>query len=274
MKIILGKCFSVDESSMKVNICRRPIFKPFFPEGYGPILKLPYVEPEEFVTRFDPGRLRERIFHFSAKAMSMLKAKANEECNVVENNISSFQALTGFLWKSITRIRNIHPDEETSCTLIINWRGRVIPPFSQEHFGNYLAVAQGRCKVGELVSRGLGWAALLVHQSVKAENDCKILEFLRNYSKAPYVEQAGKDSEFHNANSVSIAGSARFDMYGPEFGLGKPVAVLAGYGNKDDGKVTANPGCEGGGSVDLEICLRPQTMIGLESHEEFMSFAS
>ena len=51
-----------------------------------------------------------------------------------------------------------------------------------------------------------------------------------------------------------IGGSHRFDMYGPEFGLGRAAAVRMGYANKDNGKVTANPGREGGGSVDLEIC--------------------
>ena len=63
-------------------------------------------------------------------------------------------------------------------------------------------------------------------------------------------------------------------MYGPEFGLGRAVAVRMGYSNKLNGKVTANPGCEGGGSVDLEICLRPEIMSTLEVDEEFMSFVS
>jgi len=76
------------------------------------------------------------------------------------------------------------------------------------------------------------------------------------------------------ANGVVIGGSHRFDMYGPEFGLGRAAAVRMGYANKDNGKVTANPGREGGGSVDLEICLRPQIMKGLEEDEEFMSFVT
>jgi len=39
-------------------------------------------------------------------------------------------------------------------------------------------------------------------------------------------------------------------MYGPEFGLVRAVAVRMGYAIKDNGQVTANPGREGGGSVD------------------------
>lgn len=263
---------SDQDSSMNIIFSRKPIYKPFFPEGYGPILKLPYLEPDEFVTRFDPGSLRERIFHFSPKAMSMLKAKANEECSVY--NISSFQALSGFLWRTITRVRNVQPHLETSCSLALNFRARLTPPCSEDFFGNYLVGVQGTCKVGELLGRSLGWAASLVHQSIQAKDESKIREYFDNYVKAPFVGQTGSSSAFYKPNSVLIAGSPRFAMYGPEFGFGKAVAVLAGYANKDDGKITANPGRGGGGSVDLEVCLKPDIMKALELDEEFMSFAS
>lgn len=263
---------SKTDTSMIINISRKPLYNPFFPEGYGPILKLPYLEPEEFTARFDPGPLRERIFRFSSKAMSMLKSRAKEECG--GNNISSFQALTGLLWRSITSVRNINPNLDTTCSLIINWRARLKPPFSQDHFGNYLAVAEGTCKVGELLGHHLGWAASLVHQSVKTQDDSAIREFLYNYAKAPYMGRTGADPVFNRSNNVSIAGSSKFDMYGPKFGIGKAVAVLAGYANKGDGKATANPGREKGGSVDLEVCLKQETMDALESNEEFMSFVS
>ena len=60
-------------------------------------------------------------------------------------------------------------------------------------------------------------------------------------------------------------------MYGNEFGMGKGVAVRSGYANKFDGKVKSYSGHKGGGSIDLELCLSPDTMSALESDEEFMS---
>ncbi|KAJ0794936.1 putative transferase [Helianthus annuus] len=70
-------------------------------------------------------------------------------------------------------------------------------------------------------------------------------------------------------NSVYMGSSPRFDMYGNEFGLGKALAVLSGYGNKFEGKVTSYPGREGRGSIDLEVCLLPEHMAAFESDEEF-----
>lgn len=60
-------------------------------------------------------------------------------------------------------------------------------------------------------------------------------------------------------------------MYGNEFGLGKGLAVLSGYANKFDGKVTLYEGREGGGSMDLEVCMLPENMDRFERDEEFMS---
>ena len=53
--------------------------------------------------------------------------------------------------------------------------------------------------------------------------------------------------------------------------MGKGVAVRSGYANKFDGKVKSYSGHKGGGSIDLELCLSPDTMSALESDEEFMS---
>ncbi|CDP16203.1 unnamed protein product [Coffea canephora] len=59
-------------------------------------------------------------------------------------------------------------------------------------------------------------------------------------------------------------------MYGTEFGLGKPVAVQKRSTNKFDWKLIVNPGAEGEGSMNFEICLLPHVMISLVSDREFM----
>ncbi|KAK9270691.1 hypothetical protein L1049_026273 [Liquidambar formosana] len=75
-------------------------------------------------------------------------------------------------------------------------------------------------------------------------------------------------------HTVMMGSSPRFNKYGIEFGLGKAVALRSGYGNKFDGKVSSYPGYEGGGSVDLEVCLLPDSMGALESDKEFMDAVS
>ncbi|KAF5808369.1 putative transferase [Helianthus annuus] len=61
-------------------------------------------------------------------------------------------------------------------------------------------------------------------------------------------------------------------MYGCEFGLGKALAVRSGCTNKCDGKITMHPGREGGGSMDVEVCLLPEYMKNIQSDQELMSY--
>jgi hypothetical protein len=79
---------------------------------------------------------------------------------------------------------------------------------------------------------------------------------------------------FFDPYTVMMGSSPRFNMYGNEFGMGKALAVRSGYANKFDGKITSYPGQEGGGSIDLEVCLSPNKMMALETDKEFMSSTS
>ncbi|XP_074286249.1 uncharacterized protein LOC141611571 [Silene latifolia] len=256
------------------KISQNPVFKPYFPEGRGPILKLPMTHKVYVSITGSKDRLRERIFHFSFESIAKLKAMANEEAGV--HNISSFQALSGFMWRSITRARNLEPELETCCGLAMNARPRFSPPLSDDYFANLILRQQSICKVGELLDKGLGWAAMLVHEIVVNLDDKKVRDYYETRAKVlcdgPSV--SGTRPPFYSPNLVSIGGSARFNMYGPQFGLGKAEAVLAGYSSKQDGKITVSPGRDGGGSVDLEICLKPETMKVLELDGDFRSYVT
>ncbi|XP_021714378.1 uncharacterized acetyltransferase At3g50280-like [Chenopodium quinoa] len=260
-----------------VPISREPIFEPFFPDGYGPVLKLPYVEPSEFLSRENPASIREKIFQFSRVSMSRLKAMANNGVpndGNRNNEISSFQALSGLIWRAITRARKLEPEMETNCSLTMNLRPRLIPPLSQEYFGNYFSRIRASCKVGELLNTGLGWGSLLLHASLKNVDDKAIIESFRKYCEAPIIGQLANDSAFFGVNFVKIVGSHRSNLFGTEFGMGRPVAIRTGNVNEVEGRVSVSQGSEGAGSVDLEVSLAPSTMTALEMDEEFMSFVT
>ncbi|KAE9458737.1 hypothetical protein C3L33_09359, partial [Rhododendron williamsianum] len=91
-------------------------------------------------------------------------------------------------------------------------------------------------------------------------------------------EECYENMEMEEAKSpwgnLMIWSSPRFEMYGNEFGMGRAVVVQSGYANKFNGKVTLYPAHEGGGSMDLEVSLPPETMAGLKSHGEFMGAVS
>ncbi|KAL9231184.1 hypothetical protein vseg_006441 [Gypsophila vaccaria] len=250
-------------------VCRPPVYDRWFPEGHGPELTLPFTHPDEFVTRFEAPELRERIFHFSAESIAKLKSRANKEAST--NKISSFQALSALCWRSIVRANQLPHHEVTNCRLAANNRPRLNPPLAPGYFGNCINAVKTSTTVAELHEHTLGWAAFLLNQTVANHGNEAVHDHINSWMKSRYIYQL---PTLFDSKSVMMGSSPRFNMYGNEFGLGKAVAVRSGYANKFTGKVTAYPGYEEGGSMDLEICLPPDSMAALESDPEFIDVVS
>ncbi|KAK9684905.1 hypothetical protein RND81_10G241500 [Saponaria officinalis] len=116
----LSKIFMNQINDNNIINFDKPVFKPVFSDGYGPILKLPYLDSSKFIVRHEANpELRARVFRFSAELIAKLKAQANEKC---DTTISSFQALSAFTWISITRARNQPYDSNTSCWIVADTR--------------------------------------------------------------------------------------------------------------------------------------------------------
>ncbi|XP_010666565.3 protein ENHANCED PSEUDOMONAS SUSCEPTIBILITY 1 [Beta vulgaris subsp. vulgaris] len=255
------------------HVSRPPVFElpRSISESY-PTLKLPFMEENEFITRFNESHLlRDRIFHFSASSMAKLKAKANAGAKNMLPTLSSYKALCGLIWRAITRARKLSCDEDTKFILTVNIRPRLNPPLSPDYFPNSVVLAIATAKVGELLTKDLGWATMLIHQQVEAVDDGAARKALvLSPGKSLTVEPPGHIS--FGANPIVMGGSPRFDFYGADFGFGKPVAVRTGYTNRDDGKLTSFPGCLGPNSVDLQVGI--ENMNDLLLDEEFMSYVS
>ncbi|KAI3684696.1 hypothetical protein L6452_33921 [Arctium lappa] len=247
-------------------VSRPPILERWIPAGSDPIISLPFTDDNELIDRYKCPLLRQRIFHFSSDALSKLKAKVNSECNTTK--ISTLQGLFALVWRCITRARRLPADQETGCRLPVNNRSKISPPVPETYLGNMLLAVTAKTSTRELLDHGIRWAAWRLPEAVVNHDDKAIKGFVDFMLRKQFVF---KRSAFFYPNLVSMASSPRFDMYGNEFGLGKGVAVLSGCGDNSDGKVTLYPGREGGGSMDLDVCLLPETMAAFESDEEWMS---
>ncbi|XP_077238116.1 putative acetyltransferase At3g50280 [Tasmannia lanceolata] len=252
----------------KFQISRLPLLSRWFPQGSESPICLPFSHSDEFIERFTLPRLRDRFFHFTSESVSRLKSKANTESQT--NKISSFQALSAFVWISLIRARRLPSDVPTTCRFSIDSRSRLNPPLSRDYFGNAIGMIFATATVGELLGNGLGWAAWKLNECVASHDDSAVRGALEEFLKAPRVHRLG----LFDSGTVMTGSSPRFPVYDVDFGWGKPVAVRTGQDNKFDNKIMAFAGREGGGSVDLEICLLPDVMNSLESDSEFMDAVS
>lgn len=273
------------------------------------VLRLPEGGPK--VTFAVDAPIRERIFSFSRESILKLKAKVNlqrpdqsnggldaaelmgkysndplknfngrltpfstvasgEDTKTPPVEISSFQSLCALLWRGITRARKSPPSKTTTFRMAVNCRHRLEPKLYPLYFGNAIQSAPTYASAGDVLGKGLRWCAEQLNNTVAAHDGGMVKKYIANWESDPRCFPLGN----FDGGMITMGSSPRFPMYDNDFGWGRPIAVRSGKANKFDGKISAFPGRVGGGSVDLEVILAPETMAALESDPEFMQYVS
>ncbi|CAN7048935.1 unnamed protein product [Brassica oleracea var. botrytis] len=210
----------------------------------------------------------ERVFHFTKRNLSNLKAKANNEAGSSDLIISSLQALSAHLWRSTVRHSGMSRDEETHCKLTVDMRQRLNPPLEKECFGNLILLGVATVTVGELLDNQMGWAALQISKMVHSQTDEKFKTFAKNWVRDVKILEKGCGSP-KVFDSVVMSSSPWFDVYGNDFGWGKPIAARAGPGNSMRGKLVLFQGIEEG-SIAVHATLCSHVLVKLLADVEFL----
>uniref|UniRef100_A0ACD5YUP2 Uncharacterized protein n=1 Tax=Avena sativa TaxID=4498 RepID=A0ACD5YUP2_AVESA len=249
-----------------------PVHGRWFVETSPVPIRLPFSKLQHVLQRFELPPVREGFFTFSADSVRKLKARANEEmAGVATEAISSLQALLAHVWRAVCRARRLPHAQETFYAVIIGCRGRVrgIPP---GYVGNAVVPGRAACAVGEILGNGLGWTAWQLNRAVASFDEAALREFLRLWVREPTFSFIGNLSA--GGAGLETGSSPRFDVFGNDFGWGRPVGVRSGLGDKTDGKVTVFEGPERGGSMSLEVCVAPNALERLVADKEFMDAVS
>ncbi|KAJ1266869.1 hypothetical protein BS78_07G012600 [Paspalum vaginatum] len=253
-----------------------PALERWFVDGSPVPITLPFGKLEEIVRRPVYPPVRECFFHFSAESVKRLKEKANAEmAGTATAPISSLQSLLAHMWRAACRARELAPGREAMYVLLVGCRARVrgVP---QGYLGNTVTNAVAKSTAGDVLTNGLGWAAWLLNRAVASFDEARVRADLAEWAHNPsfmYIDPSSKKDD-GAAAWLGTGSSPRFDVYGNDFGWGRPVAVRSGAGNKIDGKVTVYEGRDGGGSMALEVCLDPVVLARLLADEEFMEAVS
>ncbi|XP_065619286.1 protein ENHANCED PSEUDOMONAS SUSCEPTIBILITY 1-like [Quercus suber] len=181
------------------------------------------------------------------------------------NNISSLQAVLGHLWRSVVRNRRCSANQEVHYRVVVGMRQRIQPPLPDEYLGNAILIGKVIATVDNLLEHGLGWVAWQINKKIASQKAEEVKKFIEDWVKAPNIPTLTGIA----SNALMTGSSPRFNVYGNDFGWGRPIAVRSGVGNKFDGKLTVFPGVEEG-SMDFEACLSPEILEGMADDAEFM----
>ncbi|XP_026452308.1 protein ENHANCED PSEUDOMONAS SUSCEPTIBILTY 1-like [Papaver somniferum] len=218
--------------------------------------------------------LVEKCFHFTATSISKLKARANSEIisETKQNTvISSLQAVLAFLWIAVLRATsNLHTSfdeiKETMFAFAVNNKTKLIPPLPEAYSGNSITHVNVTATDDEVLKRGFGFLASLLNKVVNSINDGKIRSTFETMTKIPFIinDEAGTRKKVLMARS-----SHRFNMYGIDFGWGRPIAIKTGISGKSNGMTILNEGPVEG-SIDIDISLPIEVFEAMENDAEFM----
>jgi len=251
-----------------------PVLWRWFVETSPVPIPMPFKKLQDIVRRFERTTVQECFFTFSTASVKKLKARANDEMagsTAATASISSLQAVLAHLWRAACRARRLPPEQGTFYSVVVGCRGRVngIPA---GYVGNAMVFGRAEATVGEIEDKGLGWTAWLLNRAVESFDEEGMRKSLERWVREPDFTYMGNLSS--GGTALVTGSSPRFDVFGNDFGWGKPVAVRSGSGNKADGKATVYEGPERGGSMSLEVCMAPDALARLIDDKEFMEAVS
>ncbi|XWS29812.1 hypothetical protein CRYUN_Cryun24cG0062400 [Craigia yunnanensis] len=249
-------------SDGSIHLSKPPVFQRWFPDGTDLPIRIAQSCVKQINEDFILPPLQERVFHFTEKNIAKLKAKANAEIGT--HNISFLQALLSHIWRSVIRNKNYDPNEETNHRVVVGARQR-LQELPDMYFGNALLGEAVSMKAKELLGQGIGNVASQMKKIIATITEETFKKFLKSWPVSPKLVTMGSMTN----NALVTSSSPRFNMYGNDFGWGKPIAIRSGSANKFDGKITLFCGAEKG-SIDIEACLSPMTLEGMANDKEFM----
>ncbi|GAU18474.1 hypothetical protein TSUD_366570 [Trifolium subterraneum] len=257
-----------------LEITKIPSFKRWFPNGIQLPIRFPFTM-EQQNNHYNNDNHNEvnskpsvRLFHFTKENIAKLKFKANLEAGT--ENISSLQALFTHIWRSIMHSKNLDLEEEVDFVVVLGIRPRLIPPLKEDYFGNAMIDCVVTMKARDLLEDdGLGKGALKMNKMIALHSDEKLNNQYENWLKTPNFLNVG----MYDSKTLISSSSPRFDVYGNDFGWGKPVAVQHGVENKENGIISVFAGAEEG-SMDLEVCYSYETLEAICNDPEFMEVVS
>ncbi|XP_026440581.1 protein ENHANCED PSEUDOMONAS SUSCEPTIBILTY 1-like [Papaver somniferum] len=153
--------------------------------------------------------------------------------------------------------------------LLMNSRTKVIPPLPETFFGNSISWGFETLKEGELLEKGFGFMASLLKEVVTSHNVEKTRSLLESWIEKPLIPGPGDANTGIFSNIFMARSSQWFNMYGNDFGWGRPISVKTGMNGKSYGITTVSPGPVEG-SVDIEICLPMEVFKAMENDAEFI----
>ncbi|KAK7336270.1 hypothetical protein VNO77_16806 [Canavalia gladiata] len=231
------------------------------PEFHTPPLWLgPLVDTKVVVT----------IVKLNEEQVKKLKKKAYENTYTRTKPYSTFEVISGYLWKCVSKARFMGNSEQpTRLSTLVDCRSRLRPPLPTTFVGNVaFPTVTPTCSFGEIMHRPLSYAVGNVRKALEKvtgdfvgsaldhiakENDMDLVRYNFHYP-APSVHKG----PFKRNPNLFVVSWMNFSFKDADFGWGKPVYFGPGHMDSE-GKAFVMNNANGNGLI-VAISLEPSYM--------------
>uniref|UniRef100_A0ACD5WRD3 Uncharacterized protein n=1 Tax=Avena sativa TaxID=4498 RepID=A0ACD5WRD3_AVESA len=166
-------------------------------------------------------RIKDLRVHFTAEFVAKLKARVGGRC-------STFQCLLAHVWKKITAVRDLNPEDFTQVRVAVDCRGRANPPVPMDFFGNMVLWAFPRLQVRDVLSWSYGSVVGAIRDAVARVDE----EYVQSFVDFGTLADAnGEELAATAAAGTALCPDAEVDSWMGlrchllDFGTGPPSAV-------------------------------------------------
>ncbi|KAK6266765.1 hypothetical protein QUC31_017602 [Theobroma cacao] len=196
------------------------------------------------ITREDFKKLRDR-------ALAQLSDSGKEL------HLSTFVLTLAYVTRCIVKARGGEDDRNVGVGFTIDCRPRLNPPVPENYFGNCNTITGDLIKARDFLDEnGFGFSVHKVSGMVKVLMEKGPLVGIENKLSTVlnFSEEIAKSMQI-----ISVAGSPRFEVYGSDFGWGKPLKVVVVSIDKNEA-ISMAESRDGSRGVEVGLALKKHEM--------------
>ncbi|KAF6172799.1 hypothetical protein GIB67_034651 [Kingdonia uniflora] len=204
-----------------------------------------------------PNSTSVAIFKISRNQLNVLKAKSKEVGTTI--SYSSYEMLSGHVWRSVCKARGLPDDQESKMYIATDGRSRIFPTLPPGYFGNVIFTTTPIAVSGTLNSNPLTYAAGIIHDALSQMNDEYLRSALDYLELQPDLTTLVRGAHTFRCPNIGITSWSRLPIHDADFGWGRPIFMGPG-GIAYEGLAFMLPSPVNDGSLSLAISLQSEHM--------------
>ncbi|GJZ59088.1 shikimate O-hydroxycinnamoyltransferase-like protein [Tanacetum coccineum] len=233
----------IDRTILRAHDLPRPIFE-HIEYHTGPQMNSPLEGPSNETSI--------SIFKLTRDQLNMLKGKS-------QINYTTFETLSGHVWKSACKARGLLDIGETKLYIATDGRARLQPALPPGYFGNVIFTTAPKATTKEIQTNPSWYAASKIHDALVKMNTDYLKSALDYLDLQPDLKALVRGAHTFKCPNLGITSWTRLPMYDADFGLGRPIYMGPAW-IAFEGFCYVLPSPINDGSISIAISLQAEHM--------------